>query len=252
MKQKDISDVFLTAVHQNNGDEKAKAIKDFINTITNSEQKIDEVANILSSLIVILKDAEDEQNVTKAKELLDGYQLLTKGLRLDAQKNNALKYYYYGIFQTYIDEALNRANKEAEEVAMMDLLSQKYTLVILKTLYDKNECYQSQLAKELKVNRSNLYRIMQKLIKAKWVEQRKLNKCFYSLTAIGRLKYSEKKQDNEEKKPYLIKQNTPDYTLYLGTNYADKSDTLNEWKPLTINKRNIMPIIELGGKRYAR
>lgn len=252
MEQNDANNVLISTLSQRNNAEISKRIKEYVTHLSTATQKPDFVANSLTTLLVLLREETERRDDSKSLELLNSYELIAKGLRNDAQKNEALKYFYYGVFQASVDEIVKKKKDEIDNTEMLDLLSQKHTGVILTFLYNEKECYQSQLSKALNMDRSNLYRIMQKLIKANLVEQRKSSKfCFYTLSAQGKQKYAEKEKAVHHKKP-MVKFSSLDKYQNYEIMYLDKTDDLDEWMPISVtNKINLMPL-KFGGKRDVR
>ena len=196
--------VFLSTIQKNSDTndnaQNAALIKSFVESLNKPSSDAFSVAQQLSCLIVFLQEKSEKADQQTLNNLLNVYQLITKGLRRNAKNNNAMKYFYYGVFQASVDDIIKQSNKRVEDGEIKRLLSLKNMVVIIHTLYDNEECYQSELSRLVKMNRSNLYRDVQKLIDTNLVEERKIgNRRFYSLSANGRSKYSEllRKQNNE-------------------------------------------------------
>lgn len=212
----------------NYNDQKATQIKNFVESLNAPSSDAFDVAQQLSYLIVFLKEQSGKTDQHTLNDILDVYQLISKGLRRYSKNNNAMKYFYYGVFQASVDDIIKQSNKRVEDGEIKRLLSLKNMVVIIHTLYDNEECYQSELSRLVKMNRSNLYRDVKKLIDTNLVEERKIgNRRFYSLSANGRSKYSEllRKQYNENN-TWRVLSKSPTIIIHFNSAKTTATDEL--------------------------
>lgn len=127
--------------------------------------------------------------------------VVQKGFRYYSEKNNALRYYFYGYFSHQQDELLKKVYSVYNHEHIERMLNKKYLRDIIAYLYTKGTVQQKDLVKYLKISKTNIDRTIQPLIDCSFVEKIKLGSAFYKLTASGYEYY--RKNKNKIKKPYF-------------------------------------------------
>lgn len=170
-------------------------------TQTFTQQEMIAVYNVCSSVDVLASDvvnqlmrvvkmlAERINNNGNNSDLLEDVEnalALSRGLKQDAQKNNALKFFYFGVYQAQI-EALQKEVKMNQKMAReQDVIDRKHFPEIMQILYSRQICRQIDLARALNMNRSNLSHEMDRLVNVGYVEQQRIGKFkYYSLAPLG-------------------------------------------------------------------
>ncbi len=111
---------------------------------------------------------------------------LGQKLRKDAKMNKALRYYYYGVYSEKMNQIQQDFTKQRSVGLQQAVVSRKNFKPIMCCVYKKGMIQQSELAKQLNIERGNLSREMTHLVKAGFIEQRKAGKYkLYNLSSMG-------------------------------------------------------------------
>ncbi len=116
---------------------------------------------------------------------------IAKGLRRNTEDNHAVRYYYFGQFQTRVDMLLQELEHSRAEAQILSVACRKHFAQIMQLLYTERVCRQQELSDKLKIDRSNLSREMRRLLESGLVEARTAGRFrYYQLTPQGRLYYN--------------------------------------------------------------
>ena len=112
--------------------------------------------------------------------------VITKGLRQESKKADALRYYYYGYYIRQQEEQLEKARKSIEATRMVVLTAKKHYMDILRYLFESGCSQQKDISSALGIDKSNLNRIMNNLADNELVVKLVGPKCaFFELSANG-------------------------------------------------------------------
>lgn len=158
----------------------------------NKDTKLEEVRNRLTGIVRQIKEALTEDRVNKNLQVYLGLaEEISTALRKNARKNDALRYYYFGMYQALIENLQEEHIKKETLAVEHEATSRKHFSRIMQALYAKDFQHLSGLARELKIDKANLSREMEYLILAGFVEQTKSTKFrFYNLSARGYVYYN--------------------------------------------------------------
>lgn len=112
--------------------------------------------------------------------------VITKGLRQESKKADALRYYYYGYYIRQQEEQLEKTRKSIEATKMVVLTAKKHYMDILRYLFESGCSQQKDISNALGIDKSNLNRIMNNLADNELVVKLVGPKCaFFELSANG-------------------------------------------------------------------
>lgn len=124
----------------------------------------------------------DEHDEDAAKYI----RVITKGLRQESKKADALRYYYYGYYIRQQEEQLEKTRKSIEATKMVVLTAKKHYMDILRYLFESGCSQQKDISSALGIDKSNLNRIMNNLADNELVVKLVGPKCaFFELSANG-------------------------------------------------------------------
>lgn len=154
---------------------------------TSLEVLVNDVFNKLTGIIKRLTELVHRDSGSSDEiESVDNALLLSKGLKKAAQDNNALKFYYFGLYQAYIEALQKDINVKSKEAQEQNVAARKHFAEIMQVLYRKQICRHSEMAQILQMNPGNLSREMERLVEIGYVGERKVGKYkFYNLSPIG-------------------------------------------------------------------
>lgn len=89
--------------------------------------------------------------------------VITKGLRQESKKADALRYYYYGYYIRQQEEQLEKTRKSIKTTKMVALTAKKHYMEILRYLFESGCSQQKDISRALGIDKSNLNRIMNNL-----------------------------------------------------------------------------------------
>ena len=165
-----------------NPETNAGSVQSYLGTI------LREMKEMVLSLSV--ESSVDEQ-IIPCKNSLKLARRITDVFQKAAWKNNALKYYYMGEFYAEIRQLEGMLIDYTETTTQEAVSKRKNFLSIISIIYKEQMIRQVDLARLLKMDRSNLSREMDVLVAAGFVEQRKSGKYkLYNLSAQGIRYYS--------------------------------------------------------------
>lgn len=127
--------------------------------------------------------------------------MVQKGFRYYSEKNDALRYYFYGYFSHQQDEILQKMYINYNRDRLERLLSKKHLRELIEYLYEHDIVQQKDLANYLRISKTNIDRKVMPLIEYGLVEKIKTGFVFYKLTATG-YEYCRQKR-NEVQDPYI-------------------------------------------------
>ena len=109
-----------------------------------------------------------------------------KGFMHLCEERSALKFYYLGYYSRIQEELIQNFSRQIFQNATQQLLQTKHVKEILGYLYEYGCSRQSEIAKELRINKSNLSRKMEVIVEHKLINKRIGPKCvFYELSSSG-------------------------------------------------------------------
>lgn len=112
--------------------------------------------------------------------------VITKGLRQESKKADALRYYYYGYYIRQQEEQLEKTKKSIEATKVVVLTAKKHHMDILRYLFESGCSQQKDISSALGIDKSNLNRIMNNLADNDLVVKLVGPKCaFFELSANG-------------------------------------------------------------------
>lgn len=154
---------------------------------TNASVNSTQVSQLL--MTIVRKISEQFVINTVANEVqneLEMASLLAKKLRKHAKEHEALRYYYFGVYNARLDKLQADLVKQQSLGIRQEAAGRKNFKPIMSCVYKKGIVRQSELAKQLNMERGNLSREMTHLVTAGFIEQRKAGKYkLYNLSSMG-------------------------------------------------------------------
>lgn len=152
-----------------------------------------ELYQVMTSWLEKVRDMISASQIgPETREFLNTSKQLSKKLRKYTRGQSALRYYYFGVFEEAVGSLEKQMEQETIQAELQSLLSRKHFLSIMTYLYRADHARLAQMALDLGIDRSNLYRELELYDKRRLVAARKVNDSkYYSLTAAG-YRYYEK------------------------------------------------------------
>lgn len=164
---------------------KTMDVDQFLTVYTQNDM---DAAEVYRGLSTILETAKKEISASpeNAKTVLDVAGKIASGLRKNARKQGAMRFFYFGVFQENLNSLSNQLMEEIERTILQSIASRKHFSAIMDYLYHHENGRQSKIANEIGIDRSNLLREMLPMINAGIVNQHKLGHSrYYNLTPFG-------------------------------------------------------------------
>lgn len=141
-----------------------------------------QIKTFLSQHVAEIGKYVEEHDEDAAKYI----RVITKGLRQESKKADALRYYYYGYYIRQQEEQLEKTKKSIEATKMVVLTAKKHYMDILRYLFESGCSQQKDISSALGIDKSNLNRIMNNLADNDLVVKLVGPKCaFFELSANG-------------------------------------------------------------------
>lgn len=122
--------------------------------------------------------------------ILDSAQTISNRFWKEARRQNALKYYYMGMFHANIEQFRAILNEQRGDSVRAEVSNRKHFNDIMQTLEHGKIIRQSEICRQLSLDKGNLCREMERLDTAGLIESRKIGKYrFYNLTPKGESYY---------------------------------------------------------------
>ena len=147
-----------------------------------AEISVAQIKTFLSQHLAEVGKYVEEHDEDAAKYI----RVITKGLRQESKKADALRYYHYGYYIRQQEEQLERIRKNVEATKMVVLTAKKHYMDILRYLFESGCSQQKDISSALGIDKSNLNRIMNNLADNELVVKLIGPKCaFFELSANG-------------------------------------------------------------------
>ena len=141
---------------------------------------------------VIARAREDlpQMGEAQADRYLQCLAKTARGLRRNTEDNLAFRYFYFGRFQAHVEQLERETGVRHSEEQVLAVANRKHFAPIMQRLFAVPVCRQQELANKLGLDRSNLYREMQRLEGSGLVEASTISRSrYYRLTPQGRRYY---------------------------------------------------------------
>lgn len=154
---------------------------DFVNQCRNISD--DQLVNQLLLYINVLEEAIKK---LKWDELEPIVHVINKGFKHVSEEAGALKFYYFGYYSHIQEDLIKKFSEQIFQDKIQQLAQTKHIKEILEYLYECGCSRQSEISKNLKIDKSNLSRKMEYMIESDLVDKRSGPKCvYYELSASG-------------------------------------------------------------------
>jgi DNA-binding MarR family transcriptional regulator len=141
---------------------------------------------LVNQLLMYINALQEATETREWDEIEPITHVVGKGLKHLCEEESALKFYYLGYYSRFQEEIIRDFSKQIVQNATQQLLQAKHIKEILEYLYEFGCSRQSEISKELKINRSNLSRKMEIIVEHELINKRSGPKCvFYELSASG-------------------------------------------------------------------
>lgn len=172
------------------------------------------------------------QHENELQKSLEVAKCISSMLRKNAQRTGNIRYYYFGMFQTKLDQIQEEVLERQVSTIQQEVSSRKHFASIMQILYIQQMVRQSELSKQLSVDKGNLSREMDRLVLAGFVEERKAGKFrLYNLSAQGRAFYDKhlllKSWFEPEELTYCQEKNECDYQINGMIQYPEISESVS-------------------------
>lgn len=144
-------------------------VRHFVAYCTNSTD-LDDVEKRLLNVISKCREELKNENCNKELEYIKCIEKISRGLHINAEDNDALRYYYFGKFQAYVEQLKQINNKNQQDRMIKDVVSQDYFEPIMRYLYKNGYCCESCFYDNLKIDRSTLLDAIDKLERINFVK----------------------------------------------------------------------------------
>ena len=141
------------------------------------------ILDILDSYILALEEASKSGNGEYIESIVH---IINKGFKYFSEKNDAIKYYYYGYYSHIQEILVEKLSEYLIQDQIHQAVNTKHSKEILIYLFTKGVLRQKDLSELIKINKSNLARKIDKLIECKLIcKQVGPKVVLYELTAKG-------------------------------------------------------------------